>query len=606
MKSVRQRRYVNRDFQSLRADLLQYARAFYGTKIRDFSEASMGGVLLDFAAFVGDVQSFYLDHQFGELFAETAVESANIERALRDAGVKIVGASPAVVDVTFFIEVPAKKIGSEVKPDPAAIPIVLADTIISADNGTRFFLVDDVDFTLEDDDGELSATVVVGAVASDGSPATFVMSALGTCVSGEVTTETFQIPPTFVAFRKLTLANTDVTEVTSVSDAAGNTYYEVDSLTQDTVFRRIPNRASDGTLVREAIEVIPAPYRYVRSMDPVSRLTTLQFGGGPAETIDDDIIPDPSEFALPLYGKQTFSRFTIDPNRLLQTRTLGVVATDTTIRVNYRHGGGLSHNAEPDTIVNVTTLSMRFPNGPTATVASQVRASTEATNSSRASGGSPAPTLEELRDVIPSARNAQARIVTKEDLLARVYTMPSNFGRVFRAGTRSNPHNTLASQLFVISRDAQQRLIVAPDTLKRNLALFLNEQRLISDAIDILDARVVNIGIDFEVVVDPAHNRKLAVQQVISKLRSFMNVKNFQIDQPIVISDVFNVVFNNPGIVAVNSIVVKGLNGTVQNRAYSDEPFDARASTIKGMVVGPPGSIFEVRFPANDIVGAAV
>lgn len=606
LRSVRQRRYVNKDFQSFRADLLQYARTHYGTKIQDFSEASMGGVLLDFAAFVGDVQSFYLDHQFSELFPSTAVESANIERALRESGVKIVGASPAVAEVTFFVEVPAKKVGTELIADPSLLPVILQDSVVTSDSGVRFFLTEDIDYALTDDEGDLVATSTVATVASDGSPATFALSAPGVCISGEVTVESFQIPPTFVPFRKIVLANADITEVMTVTDTLGNVYYEVDSLTQDTVFKRIPNRARDGSLVKESIEVVPAPYRYVRSMDPVSRLVTLQFGGGSAETIDDDIIPDPSEFALPLYGKKTFTRFTIDPNRLLQTRTQGVAASDTTLRVTYRHGGGLSHNVEADTIVNVTTLVMKFQNNPAAAAANLVKSSVEATNAAKAAGGSDAPSLDDLRDIIPSARNSQSRIVTREDLLARVYMMPSNFGRVFRAGLRSNPNNPLAAQLFIVSRDAQQKLIVAPDTLKKNLALFLNESRLISDAIDIMDARVLDVGLDFEVVVDPSNNKKLVVQQVISKLKQFFNVRNFQIDQPIIMSDVFNVVFNNPGVVAVNSIVLKGLDGTVQNRSYSTEQFDVRANTVKGMVVGPPGSIFEMRYPSFDIQGAAV
>lgn len=606
LKSVRTRRYLNKDFPSLRADLLQYARTHYGDRIKDFSEASMGGVLLDFAAFVGDVQSFYLDHQFSELFPSTAVESANIERALRESGVKIVGASPAVAEVTFFIEVPAKKVGTELIADPALLPVISQDTIVTADNGVRFFLTEDIDFTVTDENGDLVASSVVGSLAADGSPLSFVLSTSGICISGEVTVESFQIPATFVPFRKIVLANADITEVMTVTDTLGNVYYEVDSLTQDTVFRRIPNRARDGVLVKESIEVIPAPYRYTRSMDPVSRLVTLQFGGGSAETIDDDIIPDPSEFALPLYGKKTFSRFTIDPNRLLQTRTLGVAASDTTLRVTYRHGGGLGHNVEPNTIVNVTTLVMKFQNNPPAAAANLVKSSVESANAGRAAGGADAPTLDDLRDIIPSARNSQSRIVTREDLLARVYMMPSNFGRVFRAGLGSNPNNPLAAQLFIISRDAQQKLIVAPDTLKKNLALFLNESRLISDAIDILDARVIDVGLDFEVVVDPSNNKKLVVQQVISKLKSFFNVRNFQIDQPIIMSDVFNVIFNNPGVVAVNSIVLKGLDGLVQNRSYSTEQFDVRANTVKGMIIGPPGSIFEVRYPNFDLQGAAI
>lgn len=606
LKQVRQRRYLNKDFSALRADLLDYARSFYADKIRDFSEAGLGGVLLDFAAFVGDVQSFYLDHQFGELFADTAIETTNIERGLRDAGVEIVGAAPAVADVFFFIEVPSKLVGTTVVPDPDLLPIIEQDTVVTADNGIQFFLTEDVDFAERDERGELAASIQVSETNAAGSPSSFILSLPGTCISGQLTTENFRIPTTFVPFREIVLANPDVTEIISVTDTLGNRYYEVDGLTQDTVFRRIPNPNADSILVDEALELIPAPYRYTTSVNATTRVKTLVLGGGDAQTLDDDIIPDPSEFAVPLYGKKTFSRFTLDPNRLLQTRTLGVSAIDTTLSVIYRHGGGINHNVPANTITNVTGLTMKFPNNPDVSLASRIRATIEATNPRPAAGGDRAPTLNELKQQIPSARNAQGRIVSREDLLARVYTMPSNFGRVFRAGTRSNPNNPLAAQLFIISRNARKQLITSPDTLKLNLARFLNEFRLISDAIDILDARVINVGIDYEIVVDPTFNKKSVIQNINKKLRTFADITNFQIDQPIVLSDIVNLIYNNAGVIAVNDVTVKNISGMYQNRSYSPEPFDVRSSTVKNMIVGPPGSIFEVRYPSFDIQGASI
>jgi len=132
--------------------------------------------------------------------------------------------------------------------------------------------------------------------------------------------------------------------------------------------------------------------------------------------------------------------------------------------------------------------------------------------------------------------------------------MPSSFGRVFRAGVRSNPINPLAAQLFIISRDSEGSLTVSPDSLKENLITYLNEFRMISDAIDILDAPVVNIGVEFEIVTEPLTNKNLIVQKIISRLQKFFIIGNFQIDQPIRISDVRNIVFNNPGVISVTNL----------------------------------------------------
>lgn len=598
--------YLSKDFGSFRADLLQYAKTFFPDKIKDFSEASVGGMFLDFAAFVGDNNSFYIDHQFGELFPETAVEPKNIERHIRDSGIKITGASPAVVNVDVYVEVPAATVNGKLIPKAASLPVIMQGTIFQASNGTNFNLIEDLNFAETDEESQLTATVIVGDVDTSGNPTSFIMMKTGECVSGVTATQTFRIGSDFTPFRKLTLAQENVTEIISVTDTDGNEYYEVESLTQDVVFRGMLNRGTDNVLVKEALELVPAPFRYVRTTSVETRLTTIQFGSGKADTLDDDIIPDPSELAIPLYGKRQFSRFSIDPNNLLSTRTLGISPVNTTITVEYRYGGGLSHNVGSQTIKTVKTLLMKFPGLPSSSEAAAIRASVSVINESIAAGGESAPTLEELRAQIPSARNMQARIVSKEDLLARVYTMPSNFGRVFRAGIRSNPNNPLAAQLFIISRNSKSELITSPDALKKNLIVYLNQYRLISDAIDILDARVINLGLDFQIVTNINSNANIVIQAVITRLKKYFDRKNFQIDQPIIIDDVRDVIYRTPGVVTVADMKFKNFVNVVSERTYSDSIFDVVANTSKGLLTGPPGSIFEIKYPNYDIVGSAI
>jgi len=603
---VRQRNFLNKDFDSLRSDLVQYTRAFYPDRIKDFSEASLGGALLDLAGYVGDVMSFYLDHQFGEMFVDSAVEDRNIENLIRTAGVEITGNSPAVVGTEYFIEVPTRKVGTVFEPEPSAVPKILQGSISTANNGTLFELTEDLDYAELDDAGNFIANISVGSVNSDGSPATFIMSLEDSSVSGFTRTESKVVPSTFVPFREITLGSEDITEIISVRDADANEYFEVDALTQDTVFKSIPNRRSDNDLVDRSLEILPAPHRFIRRMNLSTRLTKLTFGGGSAESLDNDIIPDPSEFAIPLFGKKTFTTFTIDPNSLLKTRTLGVAPQNTTLTIQYRFGGGLSHNVAAGTIRTISRLLMTFPSSPSPSLAQQVRASADVSNKSPASGGENAPTIDELKRKVPSARNAQARIVTREDLLARTYTMPSNFGRVFRAGVRSNPTNPLAAQLFIVSRDSAGNLIVSPDSLKENLITYLNQFRMISDAIDILDARVINIGLEFRIAVETNANKSLVIQNIIARLQEFFSIDNFQIDQPILLSDVRNIIFNNPGVLSVVELQVNNFVGFENGRQYSDQTLDISASTFNNMVFPPPGGIFEVRFQNFDIQGQAV
>jgi hypothetical protein len=604
LKQIKTRKYLNKDFGGFKQDLFEYAKVHFPDKIRDFSEASLGGLFLEMAAYVGDVQSFYLDHQFHELDPLTAVEPRNIDRHLRNSGVSVVGASPAVVMMTISLEVPADTTQSPPVPKLSALPVIQAGTTFPSNIGVSFELVDDVDFA-EQLDGNYIASIKISSRDANNNPTAFIMSRKSIALSGNRQVESFSIG-SFEAFKKFTLSKENVTEVISVQDSQGNVFYEVEYLTQDTIYKALINRNDDNELVKENMAIIPAPYRFTKKTELQSRLTTLTFGGGSSVTLDDDIVPDPSEFAVPLYGKRTFSRFSLNPGNLLQTTTLGAIVPNTTITIEYRFGGGLRHNITKGGLRGIATLNINFPNGATPSEAAFVRKSVDAINDADAAGGDDAPSIDELKTRIPAARASQSRIVTKEDLLARIYTMPSNFGRVYRASVRSNPNNPLATQLFIISRNQSGQLVVSPDSLKKNLQTYLNGFRMISDAIDILDAQVINLKLEFSVVVDPSKNKKLVLQNIVSRLKNYFAVKHFEIDQPIILSDLQNIIYNNNGIISVTNVSIKNLFGPQSGREYSPAQFDVQSNTTKGIIIGPPGSIFEIKFGNYDIEGTSV
>lgn len=606
VKKERIRNFLARDFGGFRQELLQYARTYFPNKIQDFSEASFGGLLLDMAAMVGDTMSFYLDHQFNELNPLTAIENNNIIRHLRNAGVKITGSSPASVRVNFYIEVPAEQLSNgSYSVKSTSLPIVLPGTVLESSNGTRFNLVEEVNFAETKTNGDYKAEIVLGETTETGSPATYIMIMPGLCVSGEESVETFTFGVDHVPFRRVTMATSNVTDIVDVVDSDGNKYYQVESLSQDTVFKGVLNLADDGSLVPYNLEVVPCPHRFVVNFDPVTKLTTLNFGAGDAESLDNDIIPDPSKLSLELYGKTSFSRFSIDPNSLLETNTLGISPRNTTLSVSYRAGGGLSHNVPAESIRFVKTLKIDFRRSPETNDAIFVRSSIDVKNLEPARGGDSAPTLDELRRRVTASRQMQSRIVTKQDMLTRLYTLPSKFGRVFRAGIRENPTNPLAIQIYVISRDESGNLSVSPDSLKINLSEYLNEHRLISDAMDILDAQIINFTVRFGIVTTPSANKILVVDNVIKRLSSILTIDNFQIDQPIIMDDIVNIIINTPDVLSLVSLDIVPISGQHQGRSYSSNSFSFKNSTKNRVITGPPGSIFELKFPQFDIIGNA-
>jgi hypothetical protein len=606
---VRQRRYLGRDFDSFRSLILNYARTYYPDRIQDFSESSVGGLFMDMAAYVGDNLSFYLDHLYGELNYETAVETESIQRALINSNIPINGASPAVVLVTIFIEVPVANAGDD-GPDIDLLPVIKESTSFVSDSGVTFTLIEDIAFAYdENDNGNYTlnpkAEKRIGRTRADGKVTTYLLALGGLCVSGVQTTEVFSID-SFVPFRQITLSQNNVTEIVKVFDSYGNVYYEVGALSHDVVYRNVLNTTSDNKLVKDGLRVIPAPYRFTKQTTLSGRRTILTFGGGNANTLEDDIIPDPSEFAIAFPYSKTISRVPVNPEKLLTTNTLGVIAVNTELTVIYRHGGGLRHNVAPGSIRTVTNLVIQFPKNPSNSQSVKIRNSLEVSNGERASGGEDALSVDELVSLIPSVKNSQERIVTKEDLLARVYTMPSNFGRVFRAAIVSNTNNPLATQLYICSRDTEEKMIVSPDTLKLNIKKYLNSYRMISDAIDILDAKIINLQLKFTVVLDPSLNRSTVLSSILTKLQDRFSAKKMYIDQPIIISDVVNTIFTVQGVISIDNIQFSNISGVVNNRVYSNDTHDIKSYTRRQLIFPPTGGIFEIRYPEVDIVARVV
>jgi|TARA_R110000851_G_scaffold31490_4_gene85137 hypothetical protein len=594
--------YTNKDFESLRTDLKRFATTHFGDLVKDTSDASLAGLLIDLAAYVGDVNSYYIDHQFNESSLETAVEQKNLERKIREAGVEISGKSPAIGFVDITVTIPALLSGGEYSPNKDYLPKIKKETIFGSSSGVDFYLLEDVDFAEEDSAGNLIASFEIGRV-SNGIPLEFLLKKQGVVTSSKLSQETFNISSTFQPFRLITVKQNNVNEIVRVVDSDGDDYYEVQSLTQSTVFKRSVNSRKDKEYAPERIQLIHAPKRFIKIRNGSGNVS-LQFGSGNELNFDEDIIPDPSDHAIKLFGdRKTLNKITIDPNSFLGTQTLGISPRDTTLTVTVRSGGGLNHNVSARQITSVKTLITDFGVNTPTSIASKIRASTVVINPSPCLGGEDEPSLESLRQIALLNRNSQNRIVTREDLIARVYSMPAKFGRVFRASVRDNPNNPQAAQLYIMSRDRNSKLIISPDTLKESLSSYLSQFRLVSDAIDILDASIVNIGLNFTVTIDPEAIASVVIAAINSKISSYLSIGNYQIDQPIKIGEIENLIMNTPDVDAIMSLSFTNKTGTEGGRIYSNYFYDPQRHIDRGYLFPPRGGIFEMKYPNFDIIG---
>ena len=594
----RKRNYLNRDFGDFRGELLRYANVYFKDKIQDFSEASLGGMFLDMAAYVGDNMSFYLDHQFRELSPNTVTEASNIEAMVRNAGIKIQGNSPASVTVDFYLEIPAitDTITGEYIPEAVSIPKIKDGARLTTPAGVNFYLTEKLDFAEKTVNGTYAAEVTP-ILNNSGVVSSFVMKKSGLCVSGTNTTEKFAINSSFVPFRTISLTNPHVTSILRVYDTDGNDYYEVESLSQDTVFRKARTASGDTS-----IEVIASPYRYINETQVVDRSTVIRFGSGDGSNIFEAKAPDPSDLALPLYGKETFSKFSLDPNKLLKSTSLGVSPTNTTITVVYRHGGGANHNVAADSINEVVELEYEFLKGVSYNVSQAVQASLAVSNPKPATGGAVAPTLQELKNFVVSSRSMQNRIVTTDDLLARIYTLPTEFGIVHRANVLPNPENALSSILYVISQDSAGLLTQCGDALKRNLSTYLNEFRLIGDAMDILDATVINFQIKITCRFAHNVNKYELISKIQSAVKKLYTREKMVLGKPIIISNIRAVVQNLTGVISVVDVKLVNVSGTILNRVYSASAKNLDLALDDDIYFSEPYEIFELRYPNDDIL----
>ena len=349
--------YLNKDFTSLRSELQRYMLTHFSDNIIDFSDSSLGGLFLDLGAYVGDVMSYYLDHQFNENSIENAVESKNVERLIRESGLDIPGPSPAFAEVDISIVVDSEiNASGNYQPKNLDLPVIKKNTVFSTSGGVEFVLLEDVDFAKTKDNGELIATKVTGLTRNN-NPVNYVLTRKGTVSSAKTKIEEFPIDNNFVPFRTITLSQADVNEVVSVIDSQGDNYYQVEALSQDTVFRYYDNSRYDILDVPFRMELYHAPKRFIANRSFATGLTTLRFGSGNEENFDEDIIPDPSEHAISMFGdKETLDTIVIDPNSFLDTQTLGISPKDTTLSITYKYGGGLKDNVAAGEINSVKTL----------------------------------------------------------------------------------------------------------------------------------------------------------------------------------------------------------------------------------------------------------
>ena len=586
--------YTSRDFNSIRDDLIDYAKRYYPNTFKDFSESGFGSMMVDSTAYIGDILSFYLDYSVNESFLDTAIEYENILKLGRQMGYRFNPSAASAGEATFYIIVPAASVGAG--PNSDYMPILQRGTELSSIDGIGFTLNEDVNFANPNNE------IVVARVDSDtGTPTNFAIKAKGQVVSGKINSEQITVGE-FQKFLKLRLGGEDITEIVSVVDSDANEYFEVDYLSQDTIYKATLNRGDNNDITPNVVRPFVVPRRFVT--ERTEENVFLQFGYGSEITdLETDSLVDPSKVVMKVHGKNYVTDATIDPGNFLKTDKFGVAPSNTTLAISYRVNGAENTNISANALVNVDAPIWDFQELSSLNNDSlaDVISSLEVSNDEPITGDVTLPTVEELKTRIYNVFSAQNRAVTSEDYRSLCYAMPPQFGGVKRVAIVRDSNSLRRNlNIYVISEADDGTLIKSNTVIKQNLKQWLTQGKMISDTIDILDTKIINIGVDFTAIAALESNKFDVLSDAVTLLSDYYN-KKFEIGQPFYVSDIYSQLNKMRGIIDVTRVKIVQKTGA----NYSSEAIDIADlySSDGSYIAAPKNVIFEIKYPDVDIKG---
>ena len=602
MAQERDIKYINREFTDFKDQLVQYARNYFPDTYNDFSPTSPGTMFIEMAAYVGDVLSFYQDTQLQETYLQYAKDPGNLYNLAYMLGYKPKVSTISEVELTVSHRVGKTE---NYNPDYSQALTIDANAVIGASvNRDINFIIDrKIDFGVS---SSYDPTEVrIASLDDNGNPTEYTLIKKVKAFSGTVksTTETVGAAEQFLT---ITVDDEKIIQVLDITDGDGKVYSEVPFLGQDTVFQETSNEGTDSNTVPYLLSATRVPRRFVTRFNSSGQLL-IQFGAGITGQSDTEFLPDPSNVGIGSTDKVSTIDKNYDPNNFLYSSAYGIAPSDTTLTIRYLVGGGVESNVPANTIVNQKTVVTQ------ADADSTVVSTLTFTNLEPATGGRDGDTVEELRENSRRAFAEQGRAVTLQDYSFRALTLPSQFGSIAKAYVTQDQlvsrnsatnniidSNPLALSMYVLAFDGNKKVVNATSNLKENLKTYISQYKMITDAISIKDAFVVNIGINFDIMIRPNYNGRDVLLNCTNELKDFFDIAKWSINQPINLSLIYTLLDRVKGVQTVENIEVVNKQGGI----YSKYAYDVKGATKRNVVYPSyDPMIFEVKYPNSDIKG---
>ena len=641
-------KYLSKNFAEFRQNLIEFAKAYYPNTYTDFNEASPGMMFIEMASYVGDVLSFYIDNQFKENLLLFAKERQNVIAISQALGYKPKLTAAATVEAIIYQMVPALGTSFNYEPDSRFFLKVGRNSKFASDTLPiqNFRSIEDVDFA-----DPVDRTIEVLARDAFNAPTMYVASKKIKLVSAEVKTLTYTFGSA-QKFSRFELPESNIIAIQSVVDSDGFTWYEVDYLGQDLILeeRDIATRADDGFLSAGVIPTGSLSTSKLASFKRKARRFTtrinsdlkmeLLFGSGTGEGDEEIFTLNSGQIANSKYN-QIVSNNSLDPSDFISSDTFGLAPANTTLTVTYLVGGGVQSNVQSNSITRVEAANtLNNPADYAATeqnLLNQVISSIAINNEEPARGGGDIETVEEIRQNALAFFNAQNRVVTDKDYMVRSLAMPSQYGKLSKVfvvrdeqinsiarqdpatltvNNDVNPFNDRefvidplapnATNLYVLGYNQEKKLSPLNTLVKKNLAKYLEQFRVLTDDVKILDAFVVNIAVDFNIVAYRNYNMNDVVARCIDAIREFFDIDKWQINQPIILNDLRLAIGSVEGVQTVVDVTISNKYRFKDGRDYFEYRYPIDEAIVDDVIYPSlDPSIFELRHPETDIVGHA-
>jgi len=628
-------KYLNKDFSGFRDGLLEFAKTYFPNTYNDFNESDPGMMFIEMASYVGDTLSYYMDEQFKESMLAFAEEKKTIYEMAQGYGYKPRLSSPATVLIDVFQTVPSDPnnvVNEKRQPNEDYCMNVLAGMEVTSTNGTIFRTIDDVVFS---DSGSMSPREQdIFEVDDEQNITKWLLKKQAKAVSGTIVTEAVSFGAA-EKYKRIALENSPVLEIISVTDSDNNKYHEVPFLAQDTVYSDFQNNTKnspdlvDGRSFAPFLLKLVKTNRRFKTHIRTDGKTEMRFGSGTSTSSDEEIIPNPSSVGSNLPGTPSFLDTAFDPANFLNTSTYGQCPTNTVLTIKYSYGGGVDDNVTSDSIDNITRDTSEFDTSKTldTNLRSQTQNSIAASNPQPAAGGGGSETIEEVRINALAYFQAQGRAVTKDDFITRIYSLPAKYGNIAKVfilqdeqvaavgqneADQDYQANPLALNMYMLGYDNARNLIRLNNAVKENIQIYLSQYRMMTDAIQLKDAYVCNIGLDFAIYTKRGFNKNEVLLNCVSVLKEYFKTDKWQINQPIILADIVSEILSVEGVATLvkpredstELILVSNRYGTISGRTYSDNIYDISAATFNSVVYpSTDPAVFEIKYPDIDIRG---